>query len=76
MNVSELFIRRPVMTSLVMAAFLFAGLFGYFSLPVNELPNAVRSANVYITPMLYGELDRFGLKLDRALSRNISAPVE
>ena len=39
MNVSELFIKRPVMTSLVMAAFLFAGLFGYFSLPVNELPN-------------------------------------
>ena len=27
------------MTSLVMAAFLFAGLFGYFALPVNELPN-------------------------------------
>ena len=39
MNVSELFIKRPVMTSLVMAAFLFAGLFGYFALPVNELPN-------------------------------------
>jgi HAE1 family hydrophobic/amphiphilic exporter-1 len=39
MNVSELFIKRPVMTSLVMAAFLFAGLFGYISLPVNELPN-------------------------------------
>jgi hydrophobe/amphiphile efflux-1 (HAE1) family protein len=39
MNVSEPFIKRPVMTSLVMAAFLFAGLFGYFSLPVNELPN-------------------------------------
>src|SRR5690349_18454348 len=39
MNVSEIFIKRPVMTSLVMAAFLFAGLFGYFSLPVNELPN-------------------------------------
>jgi multidrug efflux pump subunit AcrB len=28
MNVSELFIKRPVMTSLIMAAFLFAGLFG------------------------------------------------
>src|ERR1051326_2503235 len=38
MNISEVFIRRPVMTILVMAAFLIAGLFGYFSLPVNELP--------------------------------------
>jgi len=39
MNISEVFIRRPVMTILVMLAFLLAGLFGYFSLPVNELPN-------------------------------------
>jgi hydrophobe/amphiphile efflux-1 (HAE1) family protein len=39
MNVSEAFIKRPVMTILVMAALLFAGLFGYFSLPVNALPN-------------------------------------
>ena len=38
MNISEVFIRRPVMTILVMAAVLVAGLFGYFSLPVNELP--------------------------------------
>jgi HAE1 family hydrophobic/amphiphilic exporter-1 len=38
MNISEVFIRRPVMTILVMAAILIAGLFGYFSLPVNELP--------------------------------------
>src|ERR1041384_3329606 len=39
MNVSEIFIKRPVMTILVMAAVLAAGLFGYSSLPVNELPN-------------------------------------
>jgi HAE1 family hydrophobic/amphiphilic exporter-1 len=39
MNISEAFIKRPVMTILVMAALLFAGLFGYSSLPVNELPN-------------------------------------
>jgi HAE1 family hydrophobic/amphiphilic exporter-1 len=39
MNISEVFIRRPVMTILVMAAAFIAGLFGYFSLPVNELPN-------------------------------------
>jgi len=37
MNISEIFIKRPVMTILVMGALLFAGLFGYSSLPVNEL---------------------------------------
>ena len=30
MNISEVFIKRPVMTLLVMAAVLVAGLFGYF----------------------------------------------
>src|SRR5215212_1774292 len=39
MNISAHFIKRPVMTSLVMAAFMLAGVFGYFALPVNELPN-------------------------------------
>jgi hydrophobe/amphiphile efflux-1 (HAE1) family protein len=42
-NVSEVFIRRPVMTTLVMAAFLLAGLFGYFNLAVSELPNFDRA---------------------------------
>ena len=39
MNVSEIFIRRPIMTVLVMAALVIFGLFGYSSLPVSELPN-------------------------------------
>jgi HAE1 family hydrophobic/amphiphilic exporter-1 len=38
MNISEIFIRRPVMTILVMGAVLIAGVFGYSALPVNELP--------------------------------------
>ncbi len=38
MNISAIFIRRPVMTTLVMAAFVLAGIFGYSSLPVSELP--------------------------------------
>ncbi len=38
MNLSAPFIRRPVMTSLVMAAFVIFGLFGYAMLPVSELP--------------------------------------
>ena len=39
MNVSRRFIDYPVMTTLVMAALVIFGLVGYFTLPVNELPN-------------------------------------
>jgi HAE1 family hydrophobic/amphiphilic exporter-1 len=37
-NLSEIFIRRPVMTCLVMAAILFFGIIGYRALPVSDLP--------------------------------------
>ncbi len=39
MNVSRRFIDYPVMTTLVMAALVIFGIVGYFTLPVNELPN-------------------------------------
>ena len=39
MNLPELCIRRPVMTTLLMAAFLIFGLIAYRALPVSELPN-------------------------------------
>ncbi|MDR3395136.1 MAG: efflux RND transporter permease subunit, partial [Parasulfuritortus sp.] len=39
MQLPELCIRRPVMTTLLMAAFLIFGLIAYRSLPVSELPN-------------------------------------
>src|SRR3954469_12022459 len=39
MSVPELFIRRPVMTTLVMAAILLFGVVGYRSLPVSDLPS-------------------------------------
>jgi HAE1 family hydrophobic/amphiphilic exporter-1 len=39
MNVSRRFIDYPVMTTLVMAAVVIFGAVGYFTLPVNELPN-------------------------------------
>ena len=38
MNLSGAFIKRPVMTCLVMAALVIFGLFGYANLPVSELP--------------------------------------
>jgi HAE1 family hydrophobic/amphiphilic exporter-1 len=38
-NIAELFIRRPIATTLVMAAILVAGIAGYGLLPVSDLPN-------------------------------------
>jgi HAE1 family hydrophobic/amphiphilic exporter-1 len=37
-NLTEIFIRRPVMTVLLMSGILIFGAVGYFSLPVNDLP--------------------------------------
>ena len=39
MNISHRFIQYPIMTTLLMAALVIFGVFGYFSLPVSELPN-------------------------------------
>jgi HAE1 family hydrophobic/amphiphilic exporter-1 len=39
MNIAELFIRRPVMTTLVMVGILLFGVMGYRLLPISDLPN-------------------------------------
>src|SRR6184192_792591 len=39
MNIAELFIRRPVMTTLIMLGILLFGVMGYRLLPVSDLPN-------------------------------------
>src|SRR5574340_849697 len=39
MSIAELFIKRPVMTTLVMTALLVFGIMGYRALPVSDLPN-------------------------------------
>ncbi len=39
MNIAEIFIRRPVMTTLVTAAILVFGIIAYRQLPVSDLPN-------------------------------------
>ena len=39
MNISETFIRRPVMTTLVMISILLFGVLAYRQLPVSDLPN-------------------------------------
>ncbi|HVZ90131.1 MAG TPA: efflux RND transporter permease subunit [Rhizomicrobium sp.] len=53
MNVSSLFIRRPIMTILVMAGLVIFGAFGYFSLPVSELP-AVDFPTIVVSASLPG----------------------
>ena len=39
MNISEIFIRRPIATTLLMVAILFFGITAYRRLPVSDLPN-------------------------------------
>jgi HAE1 family hydrophobic/amphiphilic exporter-1 len=53
MSVSEIFIRRPVMTTLVMAAILLFGVFGYRTLPVSDLPS-VDFPTISVTASLPG----------------------
>jgi len=53
MNLSAIFIRRPVMTTLLMAALVIFGLFGYATLPVSELPN-VDFPTIVVTANLPG----------------------
>jgi HAE1 family hydrophobic/amphiphilic exporter-1 len=53
MNISEPFIRRPVMTTLVMAAFLIFGAAAYRLLPVSDLPN-VDFPTIQVTTVLPG----------------------
>ena len=38
MNLSELFIRRPVMTVVLTISAILFGVISYYSLPVNDLP--------------------------------------
>ncbi len=53
MSISEIFIRRPVMTTLVMSAILLFGIMGYRLLPVSDLPN-VDFPTILVTTQLPG----------------------
>src|SRR4051794_35884277 len=50
---TELFIKRPIMTTLVMFAIMFAGLFAYRLLPVSDLPS-VDYPTINVTARLPG----------------------
>lgn len=53
MNIAELFIRRPIMTTLVMVSILLFGLFAYRFIPVSDLPN-VDFPTIQVTANLPG----------------------
>ena len=53
MNISEIFIRRPVMTTLIMIGVLIFGLASYRLLPVSDLPN-VDFPTIQVTANLSG----------------------
>jgi hydrophobic/amphiphilic exporter-1 (mainly G- bacteria), HAE1 family len=53
MNIAETFIRRPVMTTLVMLGVLIFGIMSYRLLPVNDLPN-VDFPTIMVTASLPG----------------------
>jgi HAE1 family hydrophobic/amphiphilic exporter-1 len=53
MNISSIFIRRPIMTTLVMSAILIFGIAGYRQLPVSDLPS-VDFPTINVTAVLPG----------------------
>ncbi|HXB02303.1 MAG TPA: efflux RND transporter permease subunit, partial [Opitutaceae bacterium] len=53
MNISEIFIRRPIATSLLMAGVILLGLLGYVLLPISSLPN-VDFPTIQVTTQLPG----------------------
>ena len=53
MNIAEGFIRRPIMTTLVMVGILIFGIMGYRALPVSDLPN-VDFPTILVTALLPG----------------------
>jgi HAE1 family hydrophobic/amphiphilic exporter-1 len=73
MNLSKIFILRPVMTTLVMAAIVVFGLISYSTLPVNDLP-AVDFPTVTVSASLPGaNADTVASAVATPLERQFSA---
>ena len=71
MNLSELFIRRPVMTTLVMLGILLFGVMGYFLLPVSDLPN-VDFPTIQVAPVCRAQAPRRWPAVATPLERQFS----
>jgi HAE1 family hydrophobic/amphiphilic exporter-1 len=68
MNMSELFIRRPVMTILLNAAIVLAGVIGYRSIPVSALPS-------YDTPVISVTASLPGASAE-TMASSVALPLE
>jgi HAE1 family hydrophobic/amphiphilic exporter-1 len=68
LNLSSIFIRRPVATTLIALAFLLVGIVGYVSLPVSALPN-VDFPTVQISTSLPGASPE-------TMASNVATPLE
>ena len=68
MNISAIFIRRPVATTLFAITFLLVGMVGYFSLPVSALPN-VDFPTVQVSTSLPGASPE-------TMASNVATPLE
>ncbi|MDD3180536.1 MAG: efflux RND transporter permease subunit [Opitutaceae bacterium] len=68
MNLPELFIRRPVMATLVTVALTLFGVMAYFSLPVSDLPN-IDYPTLVVTASLPGATPE-------AMASSVATPLE
>ena len=68
MNLSEPFIRRPVMTAVLTLSVILFGALSYFELPVNDLP-------VVDYPVIQVEVDYPGASPD-TMANNVATPLE
>lgn len=68
MNVSEIFIRRPIMTALVMVTITFFGLLAYTLLPISDMPN-VDFPTIQVTTSYPGASPE-------TIANNVTAPLE
>jgi HAE1 family hydrophobic/amphiphilic exporter-1 len=68
MNLSEIFIRRPVMTTLLMSAMFVFGVMGFKQLPVSDLPN-VDVPTILVSASLPGASPE-------AMASSVATPLE
>ncbi|MFD2272536.1 efflux RND transporter permease subunit [Undibacterium arcticum] len=69
MNVIEPFVRRPVMTGLIMLSILIFGIVAYRSLPVSDLPNVDFSDHP-------GQCDATGGASSETMAAAVATPLE
>src|SRR5712692_2596414 len=72
MNISETFIRRPVMTTLVMGGILIFGVMGYRLMPVSDLPNVDFPTLLVSAPLPGANPDTMASSVATPLERQFS----